>query len=756
MLVRNTYLTLGIAFVILVSACSPVRYLKDNEYLLTSVKLIEKEHTEAKDASEYLRIKPNTKLLGLFRLRLQLHNLYKPGKEHWFARKFKELGEAPVLYDAQVTAMGAERLSRYYFNMGYFDNEVEIALSEPSLFRKKRKKISFYINPGSRYEYRNIRFDTKTPELAPLVDKFLESSSLKNGTGYNAELLSAERKALTAMIRNDGYYYFAEQYVFFEVDSAIAGNLVDLRISIQNSYSRENDSVSTDHRKYRIGNIYIRPDYDPSRPKDPATHLLEHKGYFIKYNTLKYKPRALTEPLLISPGIVFNQTRLNNSYNQLSDLKGFSTINIHFKESDDTSRHLLDAYVQLHPIPKWSVGVELEGTHRVGNWGTALNLSFKNRNIFRGNEILEIRPTLAFETLSNLVNSENSGIFNTFEYGVETHLRFPRYLLPFDTEGLVPKSYSPKSTISLVLNKQQRRDFTRKLFQSTLGYQWKEGRHKTHNINLIDITYIKLEEGASIDISKNPFLAALFTDQLITASSYQFIYNNQNISSRANFTYFRGNLEWSGNIANAIGKSLNNSNGEALTLFGSPFAQYVKIETDYRHYFHFNNEGSLVFRTFIGRGLAYGNSEAMPFGKQFFAGGANGIRAWTAYQLGPVSFNADSVSFNTGDIKGTINLEYRFKIAGNFLGAIFSDCGNIWNSIKSEQVQDSDFQFSTFHKQIAVGAGIGLRYDFGFFILRCDIAQQLKDPTVQQNQGWVVNDFGFDRTRINLGLGYPF
>jgi outer membrane protein assembly factor BamA len=261
-----------------------------------------------------------------------------------------------------------------------------------------------------------------------------------------------------------------------------------------------------------------------------------------------------------------------------------------------------------------------------------------------------------------------------------------------------------------------------------------------------------------IDISKNPFLASLFSDQLITASAYQFVFNNQDINSLRNFSYFRAGLEWSGNILNLLSNSLaleQTENG-TFTLFNSPYAQYLKLDLDYRHYITLAPEHILAFRTFIGKGFAYGNSEILPFGKQFFAGGANDIRAWTAYQLGPGSFNSDTVNFNTGDIKGTVNLEYRFKIAGNFRGAIFSDVGNIWNSIRSDESLESNFQLSNFHKQLAVGAGLGIRYDFGFFILRLDFAQQMRDPSVGNNGAWLFDEFTLKRTRLNLGLGYPF
>ncbi|MFT7113317.1 MAG: outer membrane protein assembly factor BamA [Candidatus Azotimanducaceae bacterium] len=753
----RTYFVFITLTLLLAAGCSPVKYVAQDQHLLCSVKLKEKQKSDANEATDYILLKPNSKLLGLIRLRLQLNNLYKPTKTSWLAKKLKEIGEAPVLFKTELADKNSDQIKAYYFSMGYFDNQVSYKTKKPFVFRKKRLKLKYSIEAGKRYAYRKISLSSESPDLLPLLVKFQKASKLQKGAGYNAKQLSDSRKKLSEYIRNQGYYYFAEQYVFYEVDSAITGEWVDLKINIQNSFSKLDDTTLVNHKKYKIGEIYIRPDFSNGQKVDDTLNKDSYGGFHLVYKQLNYKPKSLTRFILFSPGATFNQKKLTNTYKQLSDLQGFSTINIQFKENPDSSKNLLDSHVLLEALPKQSFGVEVEGTHRVGNWGTALSFNYKNRNIFKGNELLEIKPSLAFETLNN-ISDDNATLFNTFEYGIETSLKFPRFLLPFDYESWVPKSYSPKTTISVNINQQQRKDFTRSLMQTTLGYRWREGEFKTHNINLIDITYIKLKEGALIDISKNPFLASLFSDQLITASAYQFVFNNQDINSLRNFSYFRAGLEWSGNILNLLSNSLaleQTENG-TFTLFNSPYAQYLKLDLDYRHYITLAPEHILAFRTFIGKGFAYGNSEILPFGKQFFAGGANDIRAWTAYQLGPGSFNSDTVNFNTGDIKGTVNLEYRFKIAGNFRGAIFSDVGNIWNSIRSDESLESNFQLSNFHKQLAVGAGLGIRYDFGFFILRLDFAQQMRDPSVGNNGAWLFDEFTLKRTRLNLGLGYPF
>lgn len=746
---NKRFLSFCILFALL-WGCSPVRRLGDDQYLLAGAKLKESQNTPVKDQSDYYQFKTNAKLLGLFRLRLQLHQSFAPEKTHWFAKKSRSLGEAPKLFDAAAMDKTQEILRQYYFSEGYFNAQVSWTAKTT---RKKIKKVEFYVQPGKRYTIDSLQLNSESPALNAIVLKHLEKADIQKGKPFRTKALESERKKITALIRDRGYYFFAEQYIYFDVDTNLVGPKVYLSLNIQNPQGK--DGQSENHKKYYIQEVHIQPDFKAGANRNQDKDTVQYNGYHIVSDSLRYKPRALVEPTLISPGKQFSQTQTNNTYNQFSDLQGFSSISIQYQAVPDTN--LLRARVQLQPLKRHSTTFEIEGTHRVGNWGTALNYSYRNRNIFRGNEILEIKPSIAFET-NNQLGDDQTNLFNTFEYGIETSIKFPRFLLPFNSEGMVPKSYSPRTTVSLQANKQERSDFSRFLLQTTFGFLWREGRFKTHKINWVDLTYIRLAEGSSLNLDDNPFLASLFTDQVITANSYQFTFNNQRIKSKLDYQFFRGNFEVSGHLLRALAPELNleqNADG-VYKILGVPFAQYIKVETDYRYYHHRKGERMWVGRIFLGRGFTMGNSELMPFGKQYFAGGANDVRAWTAYQLGPGSFSSDSVSFNTGNIKLTVNAEYRFKIAGPFKGAVFTDLGNIWNSNSDETIEVSDFQLNGFYKQVAIGAGIGLRYDFGFFIFRLDYAQQIHDPSAISGNRWMFDRMGWKTSRLNLGLGYPF
>jgi outer membrane protein assembly factor BamA len=197
---------------------------------------------------------------------------------------------------------------------------------------------------------------------------------------------------------------------------------------------------------------------------------------------------------------------------------------------------------------------------------------------------------------------------------------------------------------------------------------------------------------------------------------------------------------------------------EGYKIFNIRFAQYLRSDFDFRTYKYLNDENILAFRTAIGYARPYGNSQYLPFEKSYFAGGSNGVRAWNIRSLGPGGFddsNNPGID-KIGDIALETSVEYRFPVYKMLKSAIFVDAGNVWLEKENQGFPLGDFQLDRFYKEIALGAGFGLRLDFSFFVIRGDFAAPVRNPERAENDRWVIRKTQLKDLRFNLGIGYPF
>jgi outer membrane protein assembly factor BamA len=339
---------------------------------------------------------------------------------------------------------------------------------------------------------------------------------------------------------------------------------------------------------------------------------------------------------------------------------------------------------------------------------------------------------------------------------------FPRFLIPVRQERF-PKYFRPKTTTSLGFGYENRPEYERWLTNLSFGYDWKESDRKRHQLFPFDWSVINV--GLSPDFEQeledepNDRIKYQYTDNFITAIRYSFTYNTQDIRKIQNFFYFKGNLETAGNLLN-VGSNLANASTDSLgqyILFGIPFAQYVKLDGDFRFFNVITRNNSVAYRFFMGAGYAYGNASVLPLEKGFYGGGANGMRGWPYRLLGPGSYYDPEDYFDRmGDIQLEANVEIRFPVYNFIKSALFADIGNIWLMNEDESYPGGAFKFNRFYKEFAIDVGLGLRLDFNFFILRVDFAIPLRDPSQPEGDRWVMDQWQFSDFIINFGIGYPF
>jgi outer membrane protein assembly factor BamA len=585
------------------------------------------------------------------------------------------------------------------------------------------------------------------------------------------------------MLRDKGYFYFSPEFVYFQIDSAFKSRRLDIYLNIeQTQVPVNNDSVvyqEKDHKKYLINKFVINPNFNPLKSDTAGIKVLINpivengiNRYQFNYNDkLKIRPRAIRNSILMEPLQIYRQSDEKNTYKQLSGLPLFGYTSIHFKEitdknsTPDSLRNYLDCSINLVRRPVQSFSVETEGTTSGGKLGMNGNFVYQNLNIFRGAEVLTFKLTGGVEWQQGGVAKKNNVLlfFNTFETGAEVSLDFPKFLLPV-SQDRIPKLLRPRTTIKTGTNFQNRPDYKRYVTNISFGYNWQSQEFVGHSLTPVEINSVSIFPDSAfihkINALNDPRLKNQYTDHFIMAIKYSYLFNNQVRNKVKNFTFFRWNFESAGNLlglSNSILNTPKNENGQ-YTVWNIPYSQYLRSDIDFRYFFTFSEENTLVYRNLFGLGVPIGNSVVLPFEKGFYGGGTNDMRGWKYRSLGPGSYQDTSTIYfeKMGDIILEANLEYRFPVYGFLKGALFTDFGNIWLLNNSESYPGGKLNFDEILNEIAIDGGIGFRFDFSFFIFRIDGAAPLRDPALPKGSRWQFSSLQMKDVIWNFGIGYPF
>ena len=792
-LYQSGYCILSILILLFITSCNPTKYVPDGESLLNeNVININKEGVKKSDLVPYIKQVPNKRIFGT-RFHLGLYNLSNKKKEKWPHTWLRTIGEEPVIYDPYLTLKSKEQIKSYVDSKGYFDGKVTDTVKTAN----KKSDVFYNVDLIRPYTIRNLTYEIADSNIKNLF--FFDSVNcvIERGKPYDVDVLQAERTRFERFIRDHGFYGFSNDYIIFKVDSTVGNRQVDIKYTIRNfsgldSYGR---ITSGPFAVYSIKNIYIYPDFIPNEALERGEAYLKsmdttfYRGYY--FITSKKSPEVkydlIIQSLFLSAGSVYNVTSTEQTQTHLLSLKIYRLVNISYNDSKGNENLKgielnLDCNIQLTLLSQQSYKIELEGTNSAGNLGGALNLIYAHKNLFHGAELFSAKLKGAYAAYAQ----KGKPLSSTEEYGLETSLRLPKFIVPFvKLEGFVTK-YNPYTTFLLAYDYQKLPVYIRTVANATFGYNWKAGNYQEHILNPFQFNIVKLPK-SSLDsaffaqVQKSSYQASSYMDILTLGGNYSFIFKNQNIKNSRDYWFLRVNLESSGNFLYAIYKlagatkqadsSINQSGpfktdyNTSYHLFKQSFAQYIRTDIDLRYNFKFNDLSSIVYRGFFGIGVPYGNSKAIPIEKQYFSGGANGIRAWQVRSLGPGSYNpkpagsTSNIFLNeTGDIKLEANAEYRYKLFWILEGALFVDAVNIWSIKKDPTREGAEFRFDKFYKDIAVGTGTGFRFDFKFVIARVDIGMKLRDPLLTGTSPWIFLNRPYQRDdfTIVLGIGYPF
>ncbi len=741
-------------------SCSNLRKVPAGDALLVGVTVKVKDslmnardrRRMGKELVSLTRPQPNSKILGM-RIKLWAHNYLPKSIGDKLGEEQVLLSQVNLDYNNRVLQSGLE-------NRGYFHAFAEA----DTVVRRKKARATYTVTVGPQYAIRDIRYDSSNNVLSQTIRSGASESFIKPGDPFDLTVIKNERVRIDEYLKERGYFYFDSDYMLAQADTTVGDNKVSLFMKV-----KPNTPVES-RRFYRINDVYIIPNYrlNAARIDTTKENAKFFEGYYVIDPRDLYKPRLFTQSMQFNPGDIYNRTDHIQTINRLVSLGLFKFVKNRFERTPGNDT-LLNVYYYLTPLPKRSLRAEVNASTKSNNLtGSSVTLGWRNRNTLRSGVLFSLNANASFEVQ---FGGKSKG-FNTFGAGFETGLDFPRFLFlrKLNTKG----GYVPHTQFVLgydLLRKQKL--YTMQSFRTSVGYLWRENFETEHTIHPIVINYVQplvITQLFKDSAATNPSLNKAVEKQFILGSDYNYTYNElkEQIAIKGRYfsgVYFSGTVDLSGNVAGLL-TGANVNNGNQKNIFGAPFSQYIKLEADMRRYLKISNSSLWANRLIVGVGFPYGNSRELPFIKQFFIGGNNSLRAFRTRALGPGSFEAPQSDFflpdQSGDIKLEMNTELRAKMTSFLHGALFIDAGNIW--LYNDNPDKPGAKFSKdFLKELAVGAGIGFRFDITFLVIRLDIAVPLRKPWLPDGDRWVISQLNFgdkswrrENIIYNLGFGYPF
>jgi len=707
---------------LLLSACNTTKFVPPDECLLNKarIKCTDDPGVPVSDLRTYLRQKQNTEIFGFWKLQLHVYNTAprdttsKSGKR--LARNAHKMGEAPVIYDDEMTKISMQQLQQQMNNMGYFLAQVDTH----KVVKHRKVDLTYLIRANRPYKVRRYEVDIEEESVRTIA--LDEHCKIKSGEQFNTAVLDEERERITTVMRNRGYFYFEKSMLEYTADSSLNSYEVDVRLHLAPYvYHLDSSDLARLRTRYRIREV---------------SYVLDKP--FLRNDALRRACR-------LRPGDMYSDWRVERTYARMNALAPVKYVDISFTPVEDS---LLDCKITVSKGRLNSVAAEVEGTYSAGDWGVAAGLNYTNKNIFHGAEVLTLGGRASYEWRAN------GG--RAIEAKAEAGLLFPSNV-----------------KVNAAYNYQQRpEEYTRTIVNAGLSYfvPRQPGSRWTHQFNLVDINYIYLPwmsaQFKKDFMDKSSVLKASYEDHFILDWSYTGTYStyNQRYPNRS-YLQLALYIETAGNALYALSSAARfekNSDG-SYVLWKIPFAQYAKGDINFTYHGIIDPQHHLLAHIGAGVAVPYLNAGVVPFQKRYFSGGANGVRGWQARTLGPGTFrgtgNALVYDLQAGDIRLDMNVEYRYKVLKFLELAAFVDAGNIW-TIREYDSQPGGVFTADFYKQIAWSYGVGVRFDLSLLIFRIDFGVKLHDPSrIAEGKQWrtVSNGLGWkDDMTFHFAIGYPF
>ena len=730
----------------------------------------------------------------------------------------KNLGEKPVIFNEESAKKSTLRIRNHFFNQGYFNTKVtyqvdsikkqevevkyQIETGSPffidslySIVKSKDLETLYNLNTKrsvlkSGKQYNSAILDEERERITTLFRNNGAYDFQKTYINYEVDTIGKNHRADVSLIIDDksikqGDTLVKQPFKLYHISKV---NLYTLNKTASNR-KQLNDTIN-------YNNINI-----------------------VSENKLNYRPKALTNAIFIEPGSKFSDMHRLLTSRSLSNLRVFNYPAIEYiKDPADSTGQALITNITLVPKDRVIFTPSVDVTHsNIQDFGIQGNLGVQFNNVFKGAEVLTVGVRGNVGSSASKYRSNQNTFFDILEYGADIKLSFPRFVFFTDTDKILPRRMFPVTNLSLGFASQQNIGLDKRNLSAIYNYNWSPQRRTNFNLDVLNLQYIRnlnpgnyfnvykssyntlnniakttdpdpsfLNSSGNLDIgnggtegfinqvlngnstipldsdeyksvrSINERKNRLSENNLILATNITFTQSSRFNLDDNEFYIFKTKIESAGNIASLLSNLQKNNVREdgTKTLFDVAYSQYIKTEVDYIKYFDLGNKKVLAFRAFGGIAIPYGNSKNIPFSRSYFAGGSNDNRAWQSYRLGP-GRSGGTNDFNEANMKLAFTAEYRFNLTGKWNLGLFADAGNIWNVL--DNVEDKSMMFTGFKslEELALGTGIGIRYDLSFFVIRLDVGFKTYNPAKPEGQRW-FNEFNFSKAVFNVGINYPF
>lgn len=776
------------AIIIILAACSATKHVPDGEYLLDRVSV---DVTDRNDVSEtelynFLRQTPNHKVLGFAKLQLATYSLSGRDSTRWYNRWLRRVGQAPVIYDPDLTEASCRQLQLALVNSGYLDARVVADTVRHD--GRKRIDVRYRIVAGEPHRIAAMNYNIADRAVRRIVMGDTADAIVKTGMLLDRNALDEERGRITRLLRNAGYYDFNREYINYTADTIAGSRLVGLTLNLHTPSEKPGghtalaalaDSLGLSgvrHHRYDVRNVtFVLANQSDTVGPGAVRDTVTYNGVKFVYGSDRYiRPKVLDEMCYIVAGKPYSAAAVERTYEALGRLSIIRYINIDMQPvGADGDVGLLDATIYLARNKKMTASVELEGTNSEGDLGFGLGLTYQHRNLNHGSELLTTKLRGSYESLSGnfdgLINNRYT------EFAGEVGITLPRFECPFLSKSFKQRRLA-STEFTFSANYQERPEYTRIILGTAWKWRWQQQRAdylRRQTYDLIDINYVRLPRSTINFIDEiapsNPLLRYSYEDHFIMRMGYTYSRTNRRLPSatlnalavQPHVTSLRLSVEMAGNLLYGISNMIGQKKSSGVyKIFGIQYAQYVKGEADFTYTRNFNTRNSLAMHVGAGIAYPYGNSSMVPFEKRFYAGGANGVRGWGVRTLGPGAYDAkNSVTDfinQCGDIRLDLSIEYRAKLFWVLEGALFVDAGNIWTIKDYPNQPGGQFKFDKFYKQIAAAYGLGLRMDFTYFLLRLDLGFKAYNPAMNQERWPIIHPRWGRDANFHFAVGYPF
>lgn len=722
---------------------------------------------------------------------------------NWFFKK----GEAPVILDSAKTRLTAERLQEEFIHRGYFRAKVSY---NQDLKENKKATVIYNIETDTIFKLDSITTVIKSPVLDSIFELHKDKTLIKPGIDFNLNTFEDEADRITKLYRNLGVYHFSRNSIGFDGDSTSNTYKSDILMTIDNRLIDKNDTLSIiPYQIQKIAKVNVFTDYSYKRKDEVYGNKENYEGFHYQtHDKFKYNPKLFSNFIFIEPNTVYSDINNDLTRRNIRRLKNFRLVNINYNEIDSTN---LEANIYLTPFKKYSISASTEVTHsNIKQFGISGKASLLTRNIFKDASILQFSVQGAFFNSKDAATNDKA-FFNAWEFGGDVSLEVPRIMFPIPTEKIIPKRMLPRTKFTLGTSFQKNIGLDKQKFTGIIDYNWESSKEVSHRLEVFNTQYIKnlnvdayfnvyrSEYNNLVEVSESigntppeyfdengeliplPYIDYVLDptngfdttnpdeyqetqnidkqydiiteNVIIPMITYEFIYNTRENFNDPNYAFFRARIASAGGLTNIFLKEPEDESKKEI--LGIPVAQYIKLDLEYKKFWGNNIDKVLAFRAFLGIAVPYGNSDEIPFSRSYFIGGANDLRAWKIYDLGPGATKT-GLEYNVGSLKILSSLEYRFKIINSFKGALFVDAGNIWD-ITDSDIIEPEGKFTGFDSlaDIAVGSGLGIRYDFSFLVIRLDAGFKTYEPYLPNGKKWFTN-YNFGNAVYNIGINYPF